>query len=192
MFDSLYLLFAAVPIIYEENRGWNTLVGSLPFLGVLVGTFVAAAVNIAYSHYRFAPLVEKHGRVDPEHRLPPMMIGTFSPYLRCHTALISAQVRSRSRSASFCSGGRRRRRSTGSPACSGWHSSACPSSSSSRPASTTSSTRTRNTRRAQSRQRRSCGPSSPRVSPWSHSRSSATLGSTGHVHCCESYFAFRH
>jgi hypothetical protein len=78
IFDSLYLLFAAVPIIYEENRGWNTLVGSLPFLGVLVGTFVAAAVNIAYSHYRFAPLVEKHGRVDPEHRLPPMMIGMFS------------------------------------------------------------------------------------------------------------------
>jgi hypothetical protein len=68
-----------VPIVYEENRGWNTLVGSLPFLGVLIGTFVAAAVNIAYSRWRFVPLVEKHGRVAPEHRLPPMMIGQF-PY----------------------------------------------------------------------------------------------------------------
>ncbi|EIN08811.1 MFS general substrate transporter [Punctularia strigosozonata HHB-11173 SS5] len=74
----LYLLFAAVPIIYEENRGWSTLVGSLPFLGVLVGTILAAAINISYSRYRFAPLVEKHGRVDPEHRLPPMMIGAVT------------------------------------------------------------------------------------------------------------------
>jgi DHA1 family multidrug resistance protein-like MFS transporter len=80
MFARLYLLFAAVPIIYEQGRGWNTLVGSLPFLGVLVGTFLAAAVNIAYAQYRFVPLVEKHGRVDPEHRLPPMMIGTLSSH----------------------------------------------------------------------------------------------------------------
>jgi hypothetical protein len=75
LLNSLYLLFAAVPIIYEENRGWNTLVGSLPFLGVLVGTVVAAAINITYSRWRFVPLVEKHGWVEPEHRLPPMMIG---------------------------------------------------------------------------------------------------------------------
>ncbi len=32
----LYMLFAAIPIVYEENRGWNTLVGSLPFLAVMV------------------------------------------------------------------------------------------------------------------------------------------------------------
>ncbi len=30
------MLFAAIPIIYEEGRGWNTLVGALPFLAVMV------------------------------------------------------------------------------------------------------------------------------------------------------------
>jgi MFS transporter, DHA1 family, multidrug resistance protein len=71
-------LFAAVPIIYEQNRGWNTLVGSLPFLAVLVGTFIAAAINIFYSQYFFAPLVERYGRVEPERRLIPMMVGSIS------------------------------------------------------------------------------------------------------------------
>ncbi|KAF8494535.1 major facilitator superfamily domain-containing protein [Gautieria morchelliformis] len=75
----LYLLFAAVPIIYEQHRGYNTLVGSLPFLGVMLGTFIAAAINIWYSQVVFAPLSVKHeGQVDPEKRLPPMMIGSIA------------------------------------------------------------------------------------------------------------------
>lgn len=39
--------FAAVPIVYEEGRGWNSLVGSLPFLAVLLGALTAAGINIA-------------------------------------------------------------------------------------------------------------------------------------------------
>ena len=67
------LLFSTVPIIYEQHRGWNTLQGSLPFFGVLLGTFFGAAVNVAYSQLVFAPQVDKHGgRVQPEKRLPPM------------------------------------------------------------------------------------------------------------------------
>jgi MFS transporter, DHA1 family, multidrug resistance protein len=73
----LYLLFAAVPIVYQEKRGYNPLVGSLPFLAVLIGTFIAAAINIVYSQRIFAPYVEKHGRAEPEKRLPPMMIGSI-------------------------------------------------------------------------------------------------------------------
>lgn len=96
----LYLLFGAVPIVYEENRGWNPLVGSLPFLAVLVcsyslsffqlpgayalslaqvGTLTAAMVNIYYSSHVFAPYLEKHGgRAPPERRLPPMSASLFS------------------------------------------------------------------------------------------------------------------
>ncbi|EIM92287.1 MFS general substrate transporter [Stereum hirsutum FP-91666 SS1] len=75
----LYLLFGAVPIVYEEKRGWNPLVGSLPFLAVLVGTLTAAMVNIYYSSHVFAPYLEKHGgRAPPERRLPPMMLGAIT------------------------------------------------------------------------------------------------------------------
>ncbi|KZT61632.1 MFS general substrate transporter [Calocera cornea HHB12733] len=74
----LYLLFAAVPIIYEQHRGWSTLVGSLPFLATLLGTILAAGINILYSQLVFAPYIEKHGSAPPEHRLPPMMLGSIT------------------------------------------------------------------------------------------------------------------
>lgn len=88
------MLFAAVPILFEETRGWNTLVGSLPFLAVLVGTFVssrrdsspafitdmwlqvAAGINILYSQTIFQrKLKENGGRAPPEARLIPAMLG---------------------------------------------------------------------------------------------------------------------
>jgi len=75
----LYLLFGAVPIIYEKNRGWNTLVGSLPFLAVLLGTLVSALINALYSEFVFAPHLDKHdGVARPEMRLIPMMLGSIT------------------------------------------------------------------------------------------------------------------
>jgi hypothetical protein len=38
----LYMLFGAIPIVYEENRGWSPVAGTLPFLSVLTGCFIAA------------------------------------------------------------------------------------------------------------------------------------------------------
>lgn len=36
------MLFGAIPIVYEENRGWSPVAGTLPFLSVLTGCFIAA------------------------------------------------------------------------------------------------------------------------------------------------------
>ncbi|GAA5978913.1 hypothetical protein JCM11641_000091 [Rhodosporidiobolus odoratus] len=71
----LYLMFSAVPIIFEETHGWTPVQGSLPFLGVLVGTLIAAFLNYIYSSHVFAPYLDKHGSAPPEMRLPPMMLG---------------------------------------------------------------------------------------------------------------------
>ncbi|KAI5475116.1 MFS general substrate transporter [Pseudohyphozyma bogoriensis] len=72
----LYLLFGAVPIIFQDNKGWNALQAALPFLGVLVGTLSAAGLNLMYSIFFFAPYVDSHnGVAKPEMRLPPMMLG---------------------------------------------------------------------------------------------------------------------
>ncbi|CAD6588223.1 MAG: hypothetical protein CYPHOPRED_004316 [Cyphobasidiales sp. Tagirdzhanova-0007] len=74
----LYLLFAAVPIIFEEGRGWNTLVGTLPFIAVLLGCLAAGAINYAYSQLVFKKIFEKsEGRVEPELRLPTMCLGSI-------------------------------------------------------------------------------------------------------------------
>lgn len=37
VYGTLYMLFAAYPIVFEGVRGWNQGVGSLPFLGIMVG-----------------------------------------------------------------------------------------------------------------------------------------------------------
>ncbi|CEQ41291.1 SPOSA6832_02992 [Sporobolomyces salmonicolor] len=72
----LYLLFGAVPIIFEQNRHWTPVQSALPFLAVLVGTLTAAAINLLYSTFVFAPYLDKHdGKARPELRLPPMMLG---------------------------------------------------------------------------------------------------------------------
>ncbi|GAA5867110.1 hypothetical protein JCM8547_006242 [Rhodosporidiobolus lusitaniae] len=72
----LYLLFSAVPIVFEQNLGWTPVQGSLPFLAVLVGTLTAGLINYLYSSKVFARYLDKHdNRAPPEMRLPPMMLG---------------------------------------------------------------------------------------------------------------------
>ncbi|KIJ54776.1 hypothetical protein M422DRAFT_221142 [Sphaerobolus stellatus SS14] len=74
----MYMLFAAIPIVYEEHRHWNTLQGGLAFLAVMVGNIASGAINLYYSQCVFLPHVNKFGHLPPEKRLPPMMIGSIS------------------------------------------------------------------------------------------------------------------
>ncbi|GAA6019837.1 hypothetical protein JCM10207_003716 [Rhodosporidiobolus poonsookiae] len=74
-YGCLYLLFSAIPIVFEDGHGWTPVEGSLPFLAVLVGTLFAASFNLIYSTHVYAPYVDKHGVASPEIRLPPMMAG---------------------------------------------------------------------------------------------------------------------
>jgi len=74
----LYALFEVFPIAFAERRGWSPVVASLPFLSVLVGVFMAGAVNIVYSIKVYAPAsVRFKGKVPPEYRLPPMIFGAM-------------------------------------------------------------------------------------------------------------------
>jgi DHA1 family multidrug resistance protein-like MFS transporter len=68
------MLFAVFPLVFEEARGWSPVSASLPFLAELVGVFIAGAINIWYGLKVFAPAVRR-GRVTPEKRLPPMILG---------------------------------------------------------------------------------------------------------------------
>ncbi|PRP84504.1 hypothetical protein PROFUN_05839 [Planoprotostelium fungivorum] len=75
IYGILYMLFAAYPIVFQQQRGWTPGIGGLPFLGILVGMLGA----IAYSYYeyvRYLKLLAKNGgTVSPEERLPPAIIG---------------------------------------------------------------------------------------------------------------------
>lgn len=77
IYGTLYLAFAAFPIVFQKERGWSPGVGGLAFLGMLVGMFVAVTGNIL-DNKRFMKVVHKHkGIPPPEARLPSAIVGSI-------------------------------------------------------------------------------------------------------------------
>ncbi|KAI9734875.1 MAG: hypothetical protein M1834_001955 [Cirrosporium novae-zelandiae] len=74
-YGTLYLLFAAYPIVYQA-RGWNEGLSNLPFLGITIGMVAAIFYNV-FDNRRYHGLVCKlgGGGLPPEARLPSAMVG---------------------------------------------------------------------------------------------------------------------
>lgn len=77
VYGILYLNLASFPIEFEEERGWNLLVGALPFLALLVGIFIGAALNVLNQRFYIKRFKANRNRPVPEARLPPMMFGSI-------------------------------------------------------------------------------------------------------------------
>ncbi|KAF2089566.1 putative MSF drug transporter, partial [Saccharata proteae CBS 121410] len=76
VYGILYAHLAAFPIVFEEQRGWNLLVGALPFLALLVGILIGAAANLFNQKFYLKRWTAAGGKPVPEARLPPMMAGS--------------------------------------------------------------------------------------------------------------------
>ncbi|KAJ5928200.1 hypothetical protein N7466_007156 [Penicillium verhagenii] len=75
VYGTLYMLFDAFPIIFQEIRGWSEGVGSLPFLAVMIGMMIAVGLNM-FDNKRYVRIHNKYnGFAPPEARLPPTMFG---------------------------------------------------------------------------------------------------------------------
>lgn len=76
IYGTLYMLFAAFPIVYQEGRGWSPGIGGLAFLGVMVGMLLAIVYAI-WDNKRYIRAGEKQpsGFAPPEARLPVVMVG---------------------------------------------------------------------------------------------------------------------
>lgn len=76
VYGTLYLFFEAYPISFQDQRGWNAGVGALPFLsitiGVVFGNLTIAATTVFRPTRKYN---EGGGKVAPEERLIPMMVG---------------------------------------------------------------------------------------------------------------------
>ena len=73
---TLFLLFAAYPIVFQQVRGWEQGVASLPFLAIIVGIMAALVYVACVDQKRYANVVAKYnGNAPPEARLPPAMLG---------------------------------------------------------------------------------------------------------------------
>ncbi|KAL8953829.1 MAG: hypothetical protein Q9222_000338 [Ikaeria aurantiellina] len=81
VYGTLYMMFGAFPIVYQENRHWSQGVGSLPFLGVLTGMLIAVVYTIPdnerYKRAEKAAIKQGARGAPPEARLPPCMIGSI-------------------------------------------------------------------------------------------------------------------
>jgi MFS transporter, DHA1 family, multidrug resistance protein len=75
VYGILYMNLGAIPIIFGEERGWKQFPASLPFLGLLIGAFIGAGVNVLN---QFNYNKRGHGKVVPELRLIPMMGGSIT------------------------------------------------------------------------------------------------------------------
>ena len=75
VYGLLYLSLEVFPIVFLQNRKWNLVISTLPFLALFVGVLCALGINLA-NQSRYARIVENNkGHPVPEARLPPMIVG---------------------------------------------------------------------------------------------------------------------
>ncbi|EGR52428.1 uncharacterized protein TRIREDRAFT_54972 [Trichoderma reesei QM6a] len=83
IYGTLYMFFAAIPIVFQGTRGWSEGKGGLAFLGILVGVDLAVLSSILYQR-RYKRMVQRNkdcggtGSLPPEARLPMSMVGAIS------------------------------------------------------------------------------------------------------------------
>lgn len=75
IYGTLYLCFAAFPIVFQQGYGWNPGQGGLAFLGITVGTLIGVGI-IIFDNRRYTRIHNATGGfAPPETRLPPAMAG---------------------------------------------------------------------------------------------------------------------
>ncbi|KAE8354318.1 major facilitator superfamily domain-containing protein [Aspergillus coremiiformis] len=78
IYGTLYMMFAAFPIVYQVQRGWNQGIAGLAFLGIMVGMLSAVAYTL-WDNKRYINTQTRHnGFAPPEARLPPCMIASIA------------------------------------------------------------------------------------------------------------------
>ena len=80
VYGILYANLAAFPIEFQEERGWNSFVGALPFLALLTGMVFGGAANVANQTYYNKCFKANKNKPIPEARLPPMVSSSSSIY----------------------------------------------------------------------------------------------------------------
>lgn len=78
IYGTLYMLFAAYPIVFQEVRGWSEGIGGLAFLGILVGMVCALIYTLPENRRYAKKCAETTDRLAPEVRLPPSMVGSIA------------------------------------------------------------------------------------------------------------------
>lgn len=76
VYGIVYLMLAAVPIQFAEERGWGPVTSELPFLGIFLGAILGGLANIFNNKFYTRKYKANGNKAVPEARLPPMMVGS--------------------------------------------------------------------------------------------------------------------
>ncbi|KAK7177796.1 major facilitator superfamily transporter [Paraphaeosphaeria sporulosa] len=79
LYGTLYMLFPAFPIVYQEARGWPDSIGGLAFIGLAVGMMCSVIYSI-FENRRYNNLLRlaSSTQIQPEVRLPPGIVGAVA------------------------------------------------------------------------------------------------------------------
>lgn len=78
IYGTLYMCFAAFPIVYQEGRGWSPGIGGLAFIGIAIGmTLSTVGSMLDNKRYLRAAAKSPDGNAPPEARLPPAILGSI-------------------------------------------------------------------------------------------------------------------
>ncbi len=78
IYGTLYMLFGAFPIVFEQQRGWSQGISGLAFIGVAVGILLGVTYSII-DNKRYARVEREHGgEAPPEARLPGAIVASVS------------------------------------------------------------------------------------------------------------------
>ena len=74
IYGIVYMFLAAMPVVYNEDRGWDEGIGGLAFLGITVGIVLGLAYAIYDNNGRYMKL-SLAKIANAESRLPPAIVG---------------------------------------------------------------------------------------------------------------------
>jgi hypothetical protein len=77
IYGTVYLFMGAMPIVYNQDRGWSEGIGGLAFMGIAVGIILGVIYAIWDNNRRYMKL-SLSKTVTPESRLPPAIVGAVA------------------------------------------------------------------------------------------------------------------
>jgi len=77
IYGLLYIWFESFPLVFSGIYGFSLGIEGVAFLGILVGTFIGAAVLFAWLYFYQEKQFDENGNIEPEKRLIPAMVGCF-------------------------------------------------------------------------------------------------------------------
>jgi hypothetical protein len=77
IYGTVYMFMGAMPIVYNEDRGWSEGIGGLAFLGIAVGIVFGLIYSIWDNYGRYMKLFILKSAT-AESRLPPAIVGAIA------------------------------------------------------------------------------------------------------------------